>query len=175
MLIRLVAQKDQAAYVRLANGITLQLKAIGFAITGNMEDAKDVVQETLLTIATKAYQFRDGQNGWGWVRKIAINYSRKIYKRNKKSHCSLDSEDLWDEFEEDRIFECVLVHEIFQTLTHEEQVLLMMKFWFEMPYREIASCLHRPLGSTYRMMENLMRKIKDNFGEEIINENESKN
>ena len=87
----------------------------------------------------------------------------------------MDSEDLWDEFEEDRIFECVLVHEIFQTLTHEEQVLLMMKFWFEMPYREIASCLHRPLGSTYRMMGNLMRKIKENFGEEIINENESKN
>lgn len=144
-----------------------KIKAIGIAVTGSYEDARDIVQETLFTIAQKAGQFK-GKNGWAWILKIATNYSYKVYNKNKKANVVKNTghQELYDG--EEKAIENLLIHEIFMKLTRDEQELLIMRFWSDMTYRDMAEYLYRPTSSTKRLFDNVLLKIKKYYNLEEV-------
>lgn len=60
-------------------------------ITGNAEDAEDVLQEALLKAYTKLGQFQGGSRFYTWLVRIAVNEAlMKLRKRGSEKTVSLD-------------------------------------------------------------------------------------
>lgn len=53
-------------------------------------------------------------------------------------------------------------------LTRDEQELLIMRFWSDMTYRDMAEYLYRPTSSTKRLFDNVLLKIKKYYNLEEV-------
>jgi len=86
---------DLAAYDELMRRYSGRIYSVVYNITGNREDAEDLVQDTFV----KAYQSLDRFMGkasfYTWIYRIAVNRTLNfIKKRNRKSALSLNDMDL---------------------------------------------------------------------------------
>jgi RNA polymerase sigma-70 factor, ECF subfamily len=67
-------------------------------ITGNKEDAEDVLQEALLKAYTKLGQFEGGSRFYTWLVRIAVNEAlMKLRRRSPQKELSLDEPGEGDE------------------------------------------------------------------------------
>ena len=57
----------------------------------NTEDAKDILQDTFMTIFQKLEQYKGDGSFEGWVRRVAVTTSIRFYKKNLKrsNQCKL--------------------------------------------------------------------------------------
>lgn len=109
-----------------------------------------------------------------WIVKIASNYAYKVYHKNKRAAAAIAQNQQLEQDGEEQAIERILIHKIFQILTRQEQVLLMMRYWLDMSYREIGASLHRTAGSTRRAIESTLSKIKKYFTiEKFLHETKS--
>lgn len=69
------------------------LKNYALSLTHDMEETKDLVQETLLKAFTYQTKFQDGTNLRGWLYTILKNSFINKYRRNIKRNTFLDSTD----------------------------------------------------------------------------------
>jgi RNA polymerase sigma-70 factor (ECF subfamily) len=79
-------KKQQKEIQDLLSTITNSLRAFSLKLTGNMNDAEDLYQDTALRIMTNAEKYNPGTNFKAWavtiMRNIFINNYRKKVRRN---------------------------------------------------------------------------------------------
>ena len=82
---------DADAFASLASTCEAAIFRIGLRITGNIADAEDVRQQTLLKAFSHFDQFRDGYRFAAWITQIAANESISLLRRRRDSRwTSLD-------------------------------------------------------------------------------------
>lgn len=82
---------DADAFTTLAGTCEAAVFRIALRITGNMADAEDVRQQTLLKAFAHFDQFRDGYRFAAWITQIAANESISLLRRRRDSRwTSLD-------------------------------------------------------------------------------------
>ena len=82
---------DADAFASLAGTCEAAVFRIALRITGNMADAEDVRQQTLLKAFAHFDQFRDGFRFAAWITQIAANESISLLRRRRDSRwTSLD-------------------------------------------------------------------------------------
>jgi RNA polymerase sigma-70 factor (ECF subfamily) len=90
----LVAQAqagNDAAFSTLVRQYDRYIYRLALNITGNKEDAEDVLQETLLKAYTKIGQFEGGSRFYTWLVRIGVNEAlMKLRKRSPQKEVSLD-------------------------------------------------------------------------------------
>ena len=90
----LVAQAqagDAAAFSTLVEQYDRYIYRLALNITGNKEDAEDVLQESLLKAYTKLGQFQGGSRFYTWLVRIAVNEAlMRLRKRSPQKEVSLD-------------------------------------------------------------------------------------
>jgi RNA polymerase sigma-70 factor (ECF subfamily) len=90
----LVAQAqagDAAAFSTLVEQYDRYIYRLALNITGNKEDAEDVLQEALLKAYTRLGQFQGGSRFYTWLVRIAVNEAlMKLRKRSPQKEVSLD-------------------------------------------------------------------------------------
>ena len=81
-MIIAIQNRIQAQITKINNS----LHAFSLKLTGNMDDAEDLYQDTVLRIITNAEKFNEGTNFKAWaitiMRNIFINNYRKKMRRN---------------------------------------------------------------------------------------------
>ena len=84
---------DQDAFGALVERHSRNLFRLGFRMTGNEQDAEDVVQETWLRAYRRLGSF-DGRAGFGtWLFSIAVNYSRDLIRARQRRQPQSAMED----------------------------------------------------------------------------------
>lgn len=159
------------------NGLTSSLNSFAYNLTKNVEDAKDLFQETAIRAMTNKDKFRSGTNLKAWLFTIMKNIFINNYRKKIKKNTIIDTTDnmfflnsgsatvsndagrniLMQELEtmidslEDNIKEPFLMHYI----GHK--------------YQEIADKLELPLGTVksriFFARKELKRKIKSQYGD----------
>nr|HEV7955166.1 sigma-70 family RNA polymerase sigma factor [Candidatus Acidoferrales bacterium] len=82
---------DADAFTTLAGTCEAAVFRIALRITGNMADAEDVRQQTLLKAFAHFDQFRDGYRFAAWITQIAANESISLLRRRRDNRwTSLD-------------------------------------------------------------------------------------
>ena len=76
---------DKQAYTELIKDVENDLYNIAKARTYEDEDAKDIVQETVLIGYLKIGQVRNNKHFKGWIIKILINQCNKFYRLQKRN------------------------------------------------------------------------------------------
>jgi len=95
VLVKRVQQGEIDAYDTLVSRHQNKIYSLIYNMTGNREDAEDLVQEVFLKAYASLKKFRGTASFYTWVYRIAINRTINFLKRRKRKRAlSLDDVDV---------------------------------------------------------------------------------
>lgn len=137
------------------NKMSSRLHSFAYNLTKNMEDAKDLFQETAFRAMTNREKFRTGTNFKAWLFTIMKNIFINNYRKKVKANTIIDSTDnlyyinsgkiLIKNEAESSILMKELMHMI-EDLDDSIKIPFMMHYK-GFKYQEIADHLELPLGT----------------------------
>lgn len=139
------------------------LYAYAFRLTGNQPDAEDLVQQTFLTVQQKGDQIRRPEAVRGWLYTVLRNCFLKSYRRREpKLAENLDmdlnqfpqvgADELW--FDEERLQQAI------DGLPAPFRLVVLMFYFEECSYREIAEELELPIGTVMSRLSRAKRHLR---------------
>ena len=153
-IAQLVAEHHQAAY------------RYAYRLTGSVQDAEDLTQETFLVVQRKIGQLRNIDTPRAWLFAILRNCffkERKRWRPSLAGDMSLDVEwvegpSVGEDVDRDEL------QEVLDRLPEASRLVLVMFYFEQCSYREIAERLEMPIGT---VMSRLSR-AKDYLRSELF-------
>lgn len=177
-LIQRFQNDDYSAYEIIVSRYKDQLLNFAYRFLGNVEEAEDIVQETLLRLYRNKHAYRQIAKFSTWIYTIAGNLAKtELRKRKRRKVVSISDigfDDKEYEIEDqlattDKDANTALTEKIIQKAIDElpprfKQVIVLRDIQ-ELSYEEIGSILHIPLGTVKsrvnRARLKLQSKLKD--------------
>ncbi len=194
-LIQRAKSGDFEAFMTLVADQQSKIYHLALKMTGNAQDAEDVVQETLLKAIDKIDQFR-GESAFGtWLYSIALNQTRAILSKEKHSdlkpveaylppdHSSNDSDKA-----SGKLFEWKDPHKLLEQSELRGQINIalanlpiqyreafLLRYYEELPIKEVAKLIGESVAATKsRVMrarlairDSLAKLFEDSYGQEV--------
>jgi RNA polymerase sigma-70 factor (ECF subfamily) len=120
-----------------------------FRLTGNAADAEDLVQQTYLIAQQHLAQLRDPQKARAWLLAILRNCYHRSHRRTRPvavSSLDFDLEDVPEEMNDSPI-DGQRLQLALEELPEEFRIVVLMFYFEECSYKEIASQLEIPIGT----------------------------
>lgn len=125
------------------------LYRLAYRLTGSSSDAQDLVQDTFLVAVERLGQLRDPQSALAWLMKIM----RRAWSRQRRARPAIEPVAVEEIAEEPRAasvldeVDPVRLTEVLDSLPDEYREPLLLFYFGELRYREIADVLDCPLGT----------------------------
>jgi RNA polymerase sigma-70 factor (ECF subfamily) len=137
-LAALVAEHHRALY------------AYAFRLSGNQQDAEDLVQQAFLVAQQKGHQIRNAEAARGWLYTVLRNSFLKSCRRQQpelaenlcmdlNGFAHVDAKDHW--------FDSEHLQNALELLPPQFKVVVLMFYYEDCSYREIADKLELPIGT----------------------------
>ncbi len=173
LLQRVATNKDREAFAALFDMFAPRVKSFMMRKGATAEIAEDLVQETMITVWSKAALFMPERGGVStWIFTIARNLRIDRLRREKTSlYTDIDDYDAEsnDPAQDDamsRLQEDGFVARALAQIPEEQRTLLLLSYVEDLPQSEIATRLQIPLGTVksrmrlaYRRMRKLLETI----------------
>lgn len=129
-----------------------------FSVTGNREDADDVVQDTFLRYCFQPREFTDEAHLKAWLLRVAINRAkdclRSFWRRNTVALEAYMEELPFTEPEDKALFEAVM------ELPPRYRVVVHLFYYEEYSLDEIAQILHTSQGTVKSRLSRGRKLLK---------------
>ena len=138
MLFRRVLTGDQLAFRELYEEVSRPIMAYCLSFTRDMDDAKDLFQQTMTAVFEHRHQYRNN-NLMAWIFAIARNACR-TWERKKRRFSPLDHEPMWDnDVDTVEHTETVsIVQAAILDLPDDFRTVILLRYFGEMSIREIS-------------------------------------
>jgi len=94
LLVNEAKAGDYSAFEELVNRYEKKIYRLGMNITGNQEDAEDVLQEAFLKAFEHLPDFREDSRFYTWIVRIAVNQAlMKLRKRRSSREVPMDDSE----------------------------------------------------------------------------------
>lgn len=148
----------------LVNEYQTNLFVTAFNICKNVEDAKDVVQDTFIAYLTSNQQFNDEQHIRAWLFRVTINKAKDAIKsfwhRNKMPLDDYLQTLPFESIEDSDLFEAVL------KLPYKYRIVIHLYYYEDYNIREISQILHISESNTKTRLSRGRKLLKDVLMEE---------
>ena len=173
---------DREAYRVLVERHSLYVYRLAFRMTGNREDAEEVVQEAFLRAYQKLQQFAGNANFGTWVYRIAANYAIDRLRQRKNETSRRDSpRPSESDNQPDPLLEvrdpapsperlagsaqlAARMKEALDALTPAERTAIVMRHWDGCGIEEIAAVLKSnssaAKNTVFRAVQKLRQALK---------------
>ncbi|MFT3898004.1 MAG: sigma-70 family RNA polymerase sigma factor [Thermomonas sp.] len=91
-LLRRARDGERAALEQLCRWFERPVFTLALRLTGDRDEAQDVLQETMLKAIGKLGEFRGESPFWGWMRQIAVNETLMSLRQRRRMEDSLDDD-----------------------------------------------------------------------------------
>lgn len=75
---------DGVAFEELVRACERRVLSIAYQITGNLQDAQDVAQESFLRVYRSRGRFQEGRSFEAWLYRIVVNQAKKTLRRGRR-------------------------------------------------------------------------------------------
>ena len=146
-----------------------RLLFFAYSLTSNDDDARDLLQETLLKALMYKNQFADNTNFKAWVFTIMKNTFINSYRRNQKSRNAFDANEDALNFAQNKI-KASETPDSHLSVREMEQSIEQLEDEFKVPfkmhtegfkYKEIAEELDLPLGTVKSRIFFTRKKLQE--------------
>ncbi len=181
--LALLARKgDSRAFAELVNLYADKLYQLAFRLTGNRQEAEDVVQETFLRVYKHLDRYDETLKFSTWIYRIASNLCidrlrkrRNVYSLDAQSgeHEDLDGYSMLPGDERTPESEVLLsetqqmVHRAIESLPLKYRTVVVLRYLQDLSLQEIAEVLDVPVTTVktrvHRAREYMRRKIAPLF------------
>lgn len=146
-----------------------ELLGMLYYLVGNIEDARDTLQETFV----KCWRHRDSvgevENLRAWIFRIALNAGRDVrstaWRRRRRpfsdGEATLALSDPGPEAQASHREELSLVRQALRRLRPEEQEVFLLRQNGQMTYNQIAQAIQIPLGTVKTRMRLALTKLRE--------------
>lgn len=154
------------------------LKALAMQLSRNQDDAKDLVQDTMLKALRYREKFTEGSNIKAWLFTILRNSFINQYRRTAKRNTFIDTTDNTffldiPSHKSENIAELTFIRKDLQTAIQSLPIDLKVTFMLNMEgfkYHEIAEELNIPIGTVKTRIFVARRILRDKlkvYGEDF--------
>jgi RNA polymerase sigma-70 factor (ECF subfamily) len=163
-LLALAKLGESESFARLYDLYIKKIYNFIYYKTLNQAVAEDISSQVFLKAWQKLQQFKDGNFG-AWLYTIARNAVSDHYRREKE-HTNID--DCWDLSDKDdflgRVDKNLYLEKIrflLAELKREDREILIMRFWQDMSFQEIAERLDKQEGAVKMACGRALKKMKN--------------
>jgi len=150
---------------------SLQHKLLPFAyrLTNNVEDAKDLIQETALRAYNNKEKFEVGTNFRAWVTTIMRNTFINIYRKKKNRNTTSEPSDSYVFVNENNAvdnsaYSNIMMMELHKILSKLDLIYRkpFLMFYEGYKYEEIAGMMELPIGTVKSRIFFARQKLMSN-------------
>ncbi|MBU8923317.1 MAG: sigma-70 family RNA polymerase sigma factor [Bacteroidales bacterium] len=175
---------DRKAFNELISNYIDKIYRLGFKVSGNEEDAQDILQETFLKAIDKIESFRSEASFGTWLYSIAMNVMRACFAKRKKMELKTIEEYVPDHSDtgSSRLLEWNDPHEMFENsqirgiiddfiaeMPGENSTPFILRYIDEMPVKDIADVMElsvpavksRILRARLALREHISSKMEE--------------
>ena len=158
---------DRDAFRVLVDRYSRAVFRLGFRMTGNEQDAEDVVQEAFLRAFRQLNRYESRSSFSTWLYRIAANYSLDLIRARRSSDSVEDVTLTEPAAGPERLFESVQVQETLDTalasLTQQERTAFVLRHYEGLSIGEISGTLgindNAAKHSVFRAVQKLRKAL----------------
>ena len=156
---------DQAAFSRLVGAYQRPVYNLCYRVLGNAPEAEDAAQETFVRMYTKLHTYQPERKLSSWVLSIASHYCIDCLRRRRGQWVSLDEEPIATMLpshnrgpEESALRQESRdeVQRLVDTLPPAYRVPLILRYWYDLSYVEIAEAM----GLTLQAVKSRLHRAR---------------
>ena len=125
--------------------------------TKNYELSEDLLQETYVKFLTNIKNIDDKVNVLGYLMVMSKNITLDYFKKNNRIE-TLNEEDI--SFEDNKVYETMLVSKIKEILNDIEFKILILHILGELTFNEIKDIVKKPLGTVLWIYNKSLKKVR---------------
>ena len=174
-LVELLKQGNEDAFGILLQRFKSKLFGVAFGITQDREESLDIVQEVFLKAFEKIQTFRGDSSLSTWLRRITINQclSNRRKQKPSRSFDQLSNEgfdpspsESFTSPETDWVAkeEREEVQRIIRCLDEKHYLVMVLRYYLDLSYEEIAEALKIPVGIVRSRLHNAIKTIRRESG-----------
>lgn len=165
-LIQKAKKGNKSALNTLLTENLIILKGYVIKMTGDINLAQDIVQDTMLKAVLSIGRFEPKAKFSTWLIKISTNVYRDYLRKNKPA-------ELIDETLEDKNpgveevalsnYEYKEIVSIIHRLPHDKRSVFILKHYYGYKYEEIAEIVNCPIGTVRSRLHNAVKFVTEEF------------
>lgn len=168
-LVTAAAAGDQGAFEELVKATSAEVYTLAFRLTGNQEDAQDVVQEAYVRAYRGLKRFRGDARFTTWMYRITANCAAThLKKRHRDRHDVLDHDedvvDIQPDSDPERraggADERRLLQEALRSLSPEMRAVVVLRDIYDLPHEAIAAELGITEGAAKVRLHRARKKLR---------------
>jgi len=172
-VLGLAASGDKAAFESLIAQREGRLYGLAVALLGSPHDAADALQSAVLQAYRSLPRLRRPESFDAWLRQIVVNEARALLRRRQRESPGRTPEPAGDTAPDPRLSaieqRCDIAAAL-AALPAETRLTLVLRFYEDLPLREVARLTRAPLGTVksrlhYGLKQLQAMMLKDSDGE----------
>jgi RNA polymerase sigma-70 factor (ECF subfamily) len=159
---------DPRALDALVERYSARVSRLASQLVGDIEDARDAAQESLLKLSTRLKQFRGDCQFSTWLHRLVVNTCRDLAERQRlrRSEALPDDEgSTGDDSDPSRLaILSELRHDLAQSLarlTVEQRRVVLMRDALDLSYEEIARRVRIPTGTAKSYVHRARKGLRN--------------
>jgi RNA polymerase sigma-70 factor (ECF subfamily) len=159
-LMTCIARGDERALGTLVERHAGPTHAHLVRMTGNRDDAEDLLQETWLRVARAARSFDPARTVRPWLLGIASNLARDLHRRRAVRRRAASEVPPVQQPAKDRRFETLALRERVGQLPDRLREVLWLRYYEDLDEAEMAEALGIPRGTVKSRLHGAIRELK---------------
>ena len=160
--IRKIARGDKQALAQLYRDTGAAVYGFALSLLGNVQEAEDIQQDVFIRIWQSAGSYKAQGKPLAWIFTITRNLALMRF-RDQKRTIAMTEED-WQAVFADRVQmdseDRIILKSLIETLSREEQNIVMLHAVAQLKHREIAQILDLPLSTVLSKYNRALKKLK---------------
>jgi RNA polymerase sigma-70 factor (ECF subfamily) len=152
---------DREAFAALFEQYKNLVYKTAYLILDDAVEAEDVLQEVFLLVYKSLSSFDPRKGAFTtWLHRITLNSC--LNHRRKRHPSSLEdvSHILVSEFPGEQLAESESILRAMHTLSDKQQAVIVLRYYWDLPYAEIASILEIPLGTVKSRLDLGLKTLR---------------
>ena len=153
-LVQRFARGESRAFDTIVEKYEQRVYAITLRMTGNVEDARDAMQDVFISALRALRSFRGDAQLSTWIHRVAVNASLDVLRKRKRHVAQpleeageRPSDDIGPEDAAARAARAVEVQRALQAVSEEHRAVLVLHDLQDLDYAETAAALDIPVGT----------------------------
>jgi len=160
-LIRQTAEGNQRAFEKLCLKYEKQLLHVALDILGDLEIAKDVLQEVRLAIWNGSENFKRECKPFSWMWAIVQHKSMDALRCSlRAAGCAERASNYCDVFSEKPELDAV-ISEALKKISPEHRLVVILTYYFNFSQYHISRIVHCPVGTVKSRLSNALRELRE--------------
>lgn len=160
------AQKgNDKAFLKIFQQYDEDIYRMAYLYVKNQEDALDVVQEVAYQSFKKIHTLNKPEYFKTWLMKITINCAINTVRKNAKVIPLIPEFEEFVGSDEEDIPLTLTLKQMIDTLQEEEKSVVLLKYYQNFTFGEIAGILEIPLGTAKSILYRALGKLRKEFKE----------